>query len=261
MAKCPICKSRLDVVKGRWPFNQLGIVIPHFVCPACNFTKTLSTVKKEGRIKPPSEPISKKGAIFFFMAAIYLMISGTSGTFSASGREIIGFFIVITIIWNYKKIMRLVKLNKPSGKGFNLSKFITFAITFALGILLASKLMDYINFKDNFFMLLFFGFTIETVSKIVQKIQYNKNFIVNQAFLFYILIQSASFFVARWIVLNWVMVKFPLENDYIIFGVIGLIMSSLIHLVWKTEFCKKKSIIHILILLAIVYAITKGIVI
>ena len=48
MANCPLCGSKLEIVKFRWLTNFLGLTKPYFICPVCKWKKKLEDMHKEG---------------------------------------------------------------------------------------------------------------------------------------------------------------------------------------------------------------------
>ncbi len=147
---------------------------------------------------------------------------------------------------------------KPGrNQDFDLTKFLMWSLTFAVGIFLANRFILFIEYKDPLFLLLFSGLIIEIFSKIIQKINYHKEFIVNKTFLFYVLFQSLSYYVANWIFSTWIITKFDVSNEFVGFGILGLLMSAIIHLFWKSDFNRKKDTSLILVFLAIIYLLTK----
>ena len=58
MADCPVCGSRLTVVKWRWFTNMLGLTKPYFICPACDWRMNVEEVHRRGglfNIRPGSK--------------------------------------------------------------------------------------------------------------------------------------------------------------------------------------------------------------
>ncbi len=61
MADCPMCGSRLDIIKWRWITNVLGLTKPYFKCPACSWKMTVKEVHTRGGIHGIKRGLSSGG--------------------------------------------------------------------------------------------------------------------------------------------------------------------------------------------------------
>ncbi len=133
---------------------------------------------------------------------------------------------------------------RPENKN-SITHFFMRFITFSSGIYISTLLLPFILVSNKIIIILLTGLIIESVSKIMQILVYHKKFIVNKYFIFWVIVQSLSFFIGVWllskipydIILSIIQEQKYFQCFSIIF--VGLVVTLLGHLVWKTRIERK----------------------
>jgi len=115
-------------------------------------------------------------------------------------------------------------------------KYLVWFITFSIASWIASSIIEGIDI--NFFLLMFIaGFVIESSSKIMQIFVFNHSWKINKHYIFWIFIQSISFFISTFLV-SYISesINFNLFTNFLI---IGLFTTMVVRIIWKTNLEKK----------------------
>lgn len=59
MTDCPVCKSRMFIVKYRWFTNIIGLTTPHFICDNCGYRINVKDLRKAGGIDNIGKNVSQ----------------------------------------------------------------------------------------------------------------------------------------------------------------------------------------------------------
>ena len=121
------------------------------------------------------------------------------------------------------------RINKKIFK--KILSFLLWWLTFGIGLWLAGLIISLIELPNTFLVALFFGFVIETISKISQRIRFGSKFKIDKGFIWWIILQSFIFLIVT---------NLLKKSDI---SLVSLGITLVVYGAWKLDTLKNKFII------------------
>jgi hypothetical protein len=139
--------------------------------------------------------------------------------------------VLLAITFLPKFIKKNSRSSKKSHRSGFVKKYFVWFLAFTVGLWISIFLLGFISISNMIVRALFIGLIIEIASKIMQVFVYRAKFIVDKHFVFWVIIQSVSFYIASFI---YEKIQIPSYFPYSEIVFMGLIITIFVNLIWRS---------------------------